>query len=189
MKNFFERHRSFLSWIIVVPILFLLFLSPIPETSFLGSYSEYLGFFLLIIAAIGRIWTSLYICGKKDSELITEGPFSICRNPLYVFSFIGAVGLMLAGESLILAGLMVPIFWGYYHFVIKGEEQRLELLFGDEYKTYCHKTPRIVPKLSLYHSVSNIRIELKTMERSILDASCFLILIVMIEVLEQIKVH
>ena len=187
LKNFFERNRSRLTWIIIFPVLLVLIISPISDKSFYDPYIEYLGFFFLMVASIGRIWTSLFICGRKDTELVKDGPFSICRNPLYLFSFIGGVGLMLAGQNIILAGLMIPLFWGYYHFVIKGEEKRLQELFGDDYIEYSRRTPRVIPRFSLYRSPSEVTINIRTMERSIMDASCFLLMIVLIEILEQIK--
>ena len=170
MKNFFERNRSRLTWIIIFPVLLVLIISPISDKSFYDPYIEYLGFFFLMVASIGRIWTSLFICGRKDTELVKDGPFSICRNPLYLFSFIGGVGLMLAGQNIILAGLM-----------------RLQELFGDDYIEYSRRTPRVIPRFSLYRSPSEVTINIRTMERSIMDASCFLLMIVLIEILEQIK--
>jgi hypothetical protein len=32
------------------------------------------------VASLGRMWCSLYIAGSKDKELITNGPYSLCRN-------------------------------------------------------------------------------------------------------------
>lgn len=187
MKNFFERHRNKLSWTITLPMLGYLMVSPINEELPLAPFMEYGGFALLIIAAVGRIWSSLYICGRKDNELTTDGPFSLCRNPLYLFSFLGAVGFMLAAENLLLAALIVPVFWGYYHFVIQGEEKRLLEIFGQSYTDYCKTTPRLIPKFSNYHSRKAVMIDLRIMKSSILDASCFLVLIVLIELLEQFK--
>lgn len=187
LKNFFERHRQGLSWAITLPMLAYLVMAPIHEDSLLGSLMEYSGFTLLIIATLGRIWSTLFICGRKDTRLVDDGPFSLCRNPLYLFSFIGAIGFMLAAQNLLLSALIIPVFWTYYHFVIRGEEKRLSLIFGQSYINYCKNTPRLFPKFSRYHSREVVDLDLRIMTRSMLDSSCFLFLIVIIEVLEQIK--
>ena len=40
------------------------------------------GILLILTAIVGRAWCSLYIGGRKKSELVQEGPYSLCRNPL-----------------------------------------------------------------------------------------------------------
>lgn len=187
LKSLVERNRRWISWAVSLPMLGYLLISPINETSHLSAFMEYGGFFLLIVAAVGRIWTSLYISGRKDTQLITDGPFSLCRNPLYLFSFIGVEGFVLASENPLLALLMIPIFWGYYHFVIQGEEKRLGRIFGANYDLYCKNTPRIFPRFSNFHSRTVVDIDLRVMKSVLLDASCFLLLIVLIELLEQFK--
>lgn len=53
---------------------------------------EYAGMALIGTAILGRTWSSLYIGGRKNAELMQDGPYSLMRNPLYTFSFIGAPG-------------------------------------------------------------------------------------------------
>jgi protein-S-isoprenylcysteine O-methyltransferase Ste14 len=48
---------------------------------------------LAAMIASHRLWCSLYISGYKNSQLITSGPYSLCRNPLYFFSFVGFAAL------------------------------------------------------------------------------------------------
>lgn len=52
---------------------------------------EHLGLIAIMICIFGRASCSLYIGGRKKQEIVSNGPYSLCRNPLYVFSFIGAV--------------------------------------------------------------------------------------------------
>ena len=47
-------------------------------------------------------WSSLYIAGRKGRELVTVGPYSTCRNPLYFFSIVGAAGMGAQSGSLTL---------------------------------------------------------------------------------------
>ena len=63
-----------------------------------------LGFVLVVFGSFGRIWASLYIEGNKTKNLVTSGPFSMVRNPLYFFSLI-----MLLGFSLALKAIYLPL--------------------------------------------------------------------------------
>ncbi|MGC8720258.1 MAG: methyltransferase family protein, partial [Thermodesulforhabdaceae bacterium] len=60
------------------------------------------GIILVGIASMGRLWCSLYIAGYKKSRLITQGPYSMCRHPLYFFSFLGWVGVGLTTETFLI---------------------------------------------------------------------------------------
>ncbi len=73
-----------------------------------------IGLILVAIGSIGRLWCMLYISGHKTKTLITTGPYSLCRNPLYCFSFIGTIGLGFSAESLVVTLLLtIPMLFLY----------------------------------------------------------------------------
>ena len=41
---------------------------------------------MILICILGRTWATLYIGGQKQRELVTKGPYSVVRNPLYLFT-------------------------------------------------------------------------------------------------------
>ena len=41
-------------------------------------------------ASLG-FWATLYVGGRKETVLVTDGPYSACCNPLYLESFFLAV--------------------------------------------------------------------------------------------------
>jgi protein-S-isoprenylcysteine O-methyltransferase Ste14 len=95
------------------------------------------GLVLIGIATVGRLWCSLYISGYKNSQLVTAGPYSMCRNPLYFFSFLGFVGIGLATETAsIPLALIVAVLLVYPH-VIKREEAHLRSKFGEAFTRYA----------------------------------------------------
>jgi steroid 5-alpha reductase family enzyme len=109
------------------------------------------GLALAAIGAAGRIWCSFFISGRKDGQLVTEGPYSISRNPLYVFSCIGLVGVGLTTETLTHPLLFLVIFGVYYPGIMSREERRLEEMFGEAYRHYRQRVPRFWPQPRLYH--------------------------------------
>ena len=64
------------------------------------------GIFLVIAAVLGRFWAILYIGGRKNQMIMLDGPYSICRHPLYLFSTVGAVGFGLMLGSVVLMAVI-----------------------------------------------------------------------------------
>lgn len=109
-----------------------------------------IGWVLVGIGVMGRIWSASYISGFKNSNLVTDGPYSLCRNPLYFFSFAGGLGVMLITETLLLPTLFAALFWASYQHVIRQEEETLRRRHGPAYEAYCGRVPRFWPNFSLY---------------------------------------
>ncbi len=110
-----------------------------------------IGVILLTFGSIGRIWCLMFISGRKNSVLITDGPYSVVRNPLYLFNFIGGVGFGLAVENPLLAGAIAVFLSVSYTLAVASEEAKLRELFGDTYSVYCAETPRWLPRWTNYH--------------------------------------
>jgi protein-S-isoprenylcysteine O-methyltransferase Ste14 len=104
------------------------------------------GLHLGAIAALGRLWCSLYIAGHKDATLIQQGPYSLCRNPLYFFSFLGAIGVGMATGTFTVPVLLAVSFLLYYPSVIGKEEAKLREMFPGQFDDYCARVPRFFPK-------------------------------------------
>jgi len=144
------------------------------------------GAILVGISTIGRLWCSMYISGYKTNTLITIGPYSMCRNPLYLFSLLGAVGVGLATESLILPFIILICFLIYYPFVIREEEKRLSQIHGKEFQNYCRKTPRFFPSFSLLNEPEQYIVVPKVFKKSLFDALWFIWLFGIIEIVEAL---
>ncbi|MFZ5774653.1 MAG: methyltransferase family protein [Thermodesulfobacteriota bacterium] len=182
-----ERYRLSFSWVLGVALIFLIiFTKSKNEASPAYELLELGGYVGIVIATLGRIWSSVYIGGRKDEELCMDGPYSISRNPLYIFSFFGAVGIILSAQKLVLLGVVLPFFL-YYYFVIKGEERRLADFFGEEYDRYCRRVNRIIPRFALYSSKERFEVYPKVLFRSIVHASLFMWIFMILEFLEYFK--
>ena len=190
MISIAEKYRLSFSWLIgIIFILLVLFSSTPYDNTFLYEIYELLGYILIAIATLGRIWSTVYIGGRKNEELVKDGPYSIIRNPLYVFSFIGAIGIIISSGKLILLFIILPFFIYNYAFVMKNEEKRLLKLFGKEFSDYCKKVNRIVPNIKNYWSRDNFIIYPSIFFRSMVHASFFIWLFILLEFLEYFKTN
>jgi protein-S-isoprenylcysteine O-methyltransferase Ste14 len=144
-------HRGLTSRLLGIAFLLtILIMGSVHEGSLLSAILFLVGLVLVGAATVGRLWCSLYISGYKDSGLITTGPYSITRNPLYFFSSLGFVGIGLATETITLGLALALIFLLVYLPVIKREEELLRSKFGATFDAYCACTPRFLPNFSKF---------------------------------------
>lgn len=172
-----EKYRLPLSKLFVGIILILmLFTASLWQLSATATWAiDSIALVLLLVACLGRVWCIMYIGGQKNTSVVAAGPYSMVRNPLYVFSFIGALGLVLMTHSIVIAAFLLVFFIGIYPFVVAKEESNLHGLFGDAYDAYCAKTPRFVPSIKLYSTNSKVPADIRRMEKSLFDSSCFVL--------------
>jgi protein-S-isoprenylcysteine O-methyltransferase Ste14 len=108
----FVNNRIFISRLFALVFLLLfIFTEPKLEDSAWEAILFFAGLILVGIATVGRLWCSLYISGRKSAELVVEGPYSICRHPLYLFSLLGVTGLGLASEVVCFAALLFLVLF------------------------------------------------------------------------------
>jgi protein-S-isoprenylcysteine O-methyltransferase Ste14 len=111
---------------------------------------------LVWLGILGRMWCTLYIGGRKSSEIVADGPYSMTRNPLYVFSAIAASGAgALSGSLLIAFGFGVATAIAF-HVVIRREEGFLRDHFGSVYEDYCARVPRFFPDIRLFRDAGTV---------------------------------
>jgi protein-S-isoprenylcysteine O-methyltransferase Ste14 len=135
---------------------------------------RWIGAGLIFICISGRTWCSLYIGGRKTHELVMMGPYSVSRNPLYVFSVIGAVGIGAqfgAVSVAIFAGLCA---WLVHVLVVWQEERLLLAEHGEVYARYLAEVPRFFPRFSRWKNVDALEVRPWTVARTYVDACLFL---------------
>jgi protein-S-isoprenylcysteine O-methyltransferase Ste14 len=142
---------------------------------------------LLLVAAGGRIWAALYIAGRKDQELVTQGPYSLVRNPLYLFSFLGFLGVGMAFGSMALAAFMAVIFALGHWPEVRREETRLAALFGEPYEAYRRRVPAFLPRLRIPTTPRSLPVNTRRFSRSLREAALIPLVFVVAEVLEWAK--
>lgn len=148
---------------------------------------EFSGFVLIGICTFGRLWSSLYISGFKERRVVTEGPYSMVRHPLYFFSFLGAIGIGLAAENILVLAVLVLLFVFYYPFVILGEEKKLIDLHGEDYLKYMETTPRFLPKLSLLSEPELYPVDSRRYRSAFFDAMWFFWFFMILQIVERLR--
>lgn len=145
---------------------------------------EHAGIFLIVIAIAGRTWSAMHIGGHKKVLLIESGPYSIVRNPLYVFSLIGAAGIGAQTSSLTVAAVGTIATAVVLSLVVSKEEAYLREKFGDAFVRYTKRVPRFVPRIGIYRDVEQLTISTKIVYRTFLESSLFLLAIPVIDAIE-----
>ena len=95
-----------------------------------------------------RIWAAGHL--HKEQILTTGGPYRMIRNPLYLGSFLIAIGFCgIAGSNWVWI-LMIGYFLLCYIPVIRYEEGILRKKFGATFTNYAAAVPAFYPSLPLY---------------------------------------
>ena len=183
------RQRVVVSRIFAILVLLLALFTAgsFREDSLTDTLLEMSGLFLLTICSMGRLWALLYISGHKKIELITEGPYSMVRHPLYVFSLIGAIGIGLASENILVLAALIIFYLLYYPLTILVEEAKLTDKFGQAYLDYIKSTPRFLPKLSLYKSPPQVVVNTDIFLKSIAIGMWFIWIYIALNFIEAIQ--
>jgi len=148
---------------------------------------EALGIVAILICIFGRGWCALYIGGRKKTTLVTLGPYSISRNPLYVFSFIGAFGAGAQTGSLMIAGLFALGCWLVFRGVVVHEEAMLADRFKGDFDGYCQSVPRFGPNLMKWRDTDTITVKPALFLTTLRDASWFLIAVPVCEGIKHLQ--
>ena len=152
-----------------------------------GEWHEHVeaaGFAAISLAIVGRAWCSLYIGGRKKSEIVDRGPYSISRNPLYVFSYIGAFGIGAQSGSVTIGLGFVLAAMAVFYLTVRREEAFLEREFGAVYTAYMARTPRFWPRFSLWRDEEQLTIRPALFVTTIRDGLMFLVAIPVFELID-----
>ena len=148
---------------------------------------EKVGLALIVVCILGRVWCSLYIGGRKVHDLIDNGPYSLVRNPLYVFSFIGAAGIGAQTGSIVVALACTVVCYIVFAILVRREEAALVKVHGDTYAAYLRSTPRFLPNPRLWWDRETLTVQPVRVMRTFADGLVFLLAIPVAEGLEYLQ--
>ena len=145
---------------------------------------QWCGLMLILICILGRTWVTVYIGGLKKRALVTKGPYSVVRNPLYLFTLLGAAGIGALFGSLTLVAVSTGFATVVFLSVLRQEEQFLMVAFPREFPEYVARVPRLLPRPSVWKDADHLIVQPQLVRRTFLDASLFLMAVPLAELID-----
>lgn len=146
--NLFFKIRSF------TPIPFILALIYFAKPTILTTA---IGLVIVVIGEFLRIWTVGYAGGSTRAttlgaarDLVTTGPYSHVRNPLYLGNFMISFGICIISSVIWLIPLLIVGYLLQYLPIVAVEEAYLLETCGNVYQSYQEQVPRFLPQLHPY---------------------------------------
>ena len=109
-------------------------------------YIKVIGFVLLGLGVIFWIYSGIFfLIYFKPGKLITQGPFALCRNPIYSSIIVFIIpSLALIFHSGLIFSISLVLYLGF-KISIHGETNLLRRIFGEEYEIYEKSVNEIIP--------------------------------------------
>ncbi|MBX9790846.1 MAG: isoprenylcysteine carboxylmethyltransferase family protein [Pirellulales bacterium] len=164
-RRFAERGRAVIGIAILAPFAVAgLFHTPLGESQpWLKLALDALGWAFFVAGTGLRLWATLYIGGHKGKELVSEGPYSLCRNPLYLGIFLLVLSIaFFLGSPLLAIGLGLALLV-YLRATVASEERRLQARQGAVFDEYCARVPRFWPRFDGFRAGEKLEIDLRTL--------------------------
>ncbi|MCF6204942.1 MAG: isoprenylcysteine carboxylmethyltransferase family protein [Methylococcaceae bacterium] len=171
MADYFRRVGDFLFHTrnLLFPVFLILFLYFFPPVALNSPGSYFLLYFGLISILIGQSIRMLtiglaYIIrgGRKRriyaKNLVTEGVFAHCRNPMYLGNIMLVIGFLSVSGNITGLLLGIILFLAIYRLIVHSEECFLSEQFSESYILYCAQVPRWLPNFQgLQETIANYK--------------------------------
>ncbi len=133
-------NRATANWLFYTPlvIIYVLFV----RTGFtwgsgpLDAAVDMLGFILALVGVTIRIISREWKPVHKPKGLVTSGPYSVVRNPMYIGSFLIGLGFCVIIGNLPFLAFYTVSYIVIHALVVKQEERYLAEQFPEEYAEY-----------------------------------------------------
>jgi protein-S-isoprenylcysteine O-methyltransferase Ste14 len=123
---------------------------------------------LFIVKMFGYIWFGLgliywlssaifFLKYFKGGKLITQGPFALCRNPIYSSMIVFIIpSFAIIFHSGLIFSISLVLYIGF-KISIHGETNLLRRTFGEEYEKYENSVNELVPFPRRHYFSKNIK--------------------------------
>ncbi|MEO6960154.1 MAG: methyltransferase [Burkholderiaceae bacterium] len=178
------RRRNTLTAYGVLFVCLLPFISSTwPSRSWMHLSVEWIGLAFILAAVLGRCWCILYLGGHKGATLIQQGPYSISRNPLYLFSMLAVTGIGAQSGSIALGPILALFVYAVFNNVIDEEERLLRKVFGPQFDDYCSKVPRFGPRFKHWKVDDSLLISVSGLGNTLRDALPYFLAVPLFELI------
>ncbi|MCJ7709467.1 MAG: isoprenylcysteine carboxylmethyltransferase family protein [Chloroflexi bacterium] len=123
----------------------------------IGRVARFLGLVLTVLGFSLGFWsvTTQLTRGRgtplpvmPTQELLTEGPFRYCRNPMTLGTVLAYLGMAVAAGTTAGMAIVVSLAASLLVYLKRLEEAELADRFGEAYLAYRREVPFILPRLS-----------------------------------------
>ena len=143
-------------------------------TGLVGEALQLAGLGCVACAALGRIWTSVFIAGFKDQVLVRSGPYAVVRHPLYALSMLAMLGLGLTTGSMTIALSMLVVFGTIYSAAARAEDRYLRELHGAAHERFEQDVRALRPRWSAYVVPDSLEVRPRVLWKAFVDAGSLL---------------
>ena len=179
------RRRNTLTAYGVLFVCLLPFISAtLPPRSWVHLTIEWVGLTFILAAVLGRCWCILYLGGHKGATLIQQGPYSVSRNPLYLFSMLAVTGIGAQSGSIVLGPILALFVYAVFNNVIDEEERLLRKVFGPQFDEYCSRVPRFGPRFKHWKTDDSLLISMSGLGNTMRDALPYFLALPLFELIE-----
>jgi protein-S-isoprenylcysteine O-methyltransferase Ste14 len=181
----YQSSRRYVLALLIGVICILLVFGSSTQTELTHELIEAYGLAFILIGIGGRLWSILYIGGRKSAELVSTGPYSVTRNPLYFFSTIAAAGVGAQTGSIVISVLAGLSCAGAFYLVTLREERYLRSVLGAPYEAYLGEVPRFLPNPRLFRDLDEVAFRPRVFNQTLLDGMAFFLAIPFFELVER----
>jgi protein-S-isoprenylcysteine O-methyltransferase Ste14 len=152
--NFLFHTRNVLFPVLIAILLYLW--PPVAIDNIPGIYFMVIGLAIILLGQglrILAIGLSYIVRGGRmrriyAENLVTDGLFAHCRNPLYVGNILIVMGFVFISGNVtgIIVGSLAFII--IYRLIVHSEENFLSVKFGKPYADFCADVPRWIPRIN-----------------------------------------
>jgi protein-S-isoprenylcysteine O-methyltransferase Ste14 len=148
-------------FVLLLPLTFLVLcpfvdrLAGLPNIDF-GIPNYILGGLLLLLGFPFALWSIILQLTRgrgtplpvmPTQELLVQGPFRLCRNPMTFGTILTYLGLGVIAATPLGIGLVLLLSALLIYYLKRFEEQELAERFGDAYLRYRSQVPFLIPRL------------------------------------------
>lgn len=189
MSNSPSTPRLRITFVLLVVVLALVAVSQRSwATGVAGVTMQLAGLACIACAALGRVWSSVFIAGFKDETLVRTGPYSALRHPLYVLSLLAALGVGLATRSLAITVALLATLGAVHAAAARREDAVLHGRYGPLFEDYRRSVRPFWPRASTYEVPERLEVRPRVLWKAFLDAGSLLgyyVLIMLADALQR----
>jgi protein-S-isoprenylcysteine O-methyltransferase Ste14 len=186
-----HQARGWISLAILVPVGIGAALSRphFPPASWGYSACQAAGWLLFLAGGAMRWWAMLYVGGRKTTELVTTGPYSITRHPVYLGTFLLALSAAVLSQSVVFFAAVLVARMAYLGVTVPPEERKLLDRHGEEFAAYCRRVPRLLPSFGRFQSPETIEVHVRGLRTELVRTCRYVWIPLACEVLTRLRVE